>query len=83
MRVRRLITNGFWQAGSGLLLLHLATPNLVAQERNPRLTVFGGASFLRAQRIFLVDRGAFRTLGFRRGRGHLEAAIEVVLYLTR
>ena len=86
MRVRRLITNGYWQAGSVLLLLHLATRNLVAQERNPRLTVFGGASFLKAQRIFLVDREAFRTtfseggkLGVRgtmdfRSRWALEAA---------
>src|SRR5215471_3768419 len=61
MRIPQLMTSGGLLLGSALLLLHLAAPNLLAQERNPRVTLFGGASFLKAQRIFLVAGEAFRT----------------------
>ncbi len=57
----RLTTSGGCLMGSALLLLHLAAPNLLAEGRNPGLTLFGSVSFLKAQRIFPVDREAFRT----------------------
>ncbi len=61
MRIARLIPSGCSVASSALILMLLTAPNLLGQDHNPRVTLFGGASFLKAQRIFLVDREAFRT----------------------
>lgn len=61
MRVERLIPSGYFSASSLLILMLLAAPVLLAQERDLRVELFGGASFLKAQRTFLVNQEAFRT----------------------
>lgn len=52
---RRRNAKRFYGAASALLVFLLLAPGAVAQDGNLRLSVFGGGSFLKGERSFIID----------------------------
>ncbi len=60
------LTKIFSVAICAFFLVLLVVPNVLAQEHNPRLTIFGGGSFLKGERTFPVGGETLRS-NFARG----------------
>lgn len=72
MGIRRSLGKKYWIVGCAFLVVLVVVPNVFGQEHNPRLTIFGGGSFLKGERTFPVGGETLRSnfasggkLGFR------------------
>ena len=54
-------TKSFWGVACALLVFLLVAPNAFGQDLNSRLTIFGGGSFLKGERAFVVVGDQFRS----------------------
>lgn len=75
-------TKLFRRAGWALLILSVATPAAFGQILNPRVTISGGGSFLRAERTFVLGGQTFNTQFANGGRAKARLTLDLTKHFS-